>query len=210
MKTVTVVLAAASIAMLAAGCGSSNEKPESSETSKSQSGQSFASAAYKYAACIRGHGVPNFPNPQVHNGPSSHGISQAVPAGVGTSPKFAAAQKACKGLMPGPEGESATQHSAQQHSRANAMLAFAQCLRGHGLPSFPDPTAQGQISPTMIRAAGIDLRAPSFLAAAKACVGATHGLITLADVQEAIQRLGDTHARAGTGAAAGAGASAGG
>lgn len=199
MKTVTVILAAASIAMFAAGCGSSNEKPNSSETSQSQSGQSFASAAYKYAACIRSHGVPNFPNPQVHNGPGSHGISQAVPAGVGTSPKFAAAQKACKGLMPGPEGESAAQHSAHQHARANAMLAFAQCLRAHGLPSFPDPTAQGQISPTTIRAAGVDLQAPSFLTAAKACVGSTHGLITLADIQEAIHRLGDTHAPAGSG-----------
>lgn len=197
MKAITVILAATCGAMLAAGCGATNNKPSGGEAS--HSGQSFGSAAYKYAACIRSHGVPNFPNPQVINKPGSQGIRQAVPAGVGTSPKFAAAQKACKGIMPGPENETASQRSAHQQSQAKALLAFAQCLRGHGLSSFPDPTAQGQITPTMIKDAGVDLGAPSFLTDAKACVGKTNGLITLANVEEAVHRLGDGHTAAGSG-----------
>jgi hypothetical protein len=184
MKKITTILAAASIAMLAAGCGSTNNKPPSGAGPPSV--QSFASAAYKYAACIRAHGVPNFPNPQVVNSPGQHGIRQAVPAGVGTSPKFASAQKACKGILPTPENETAAQHSAQQRARAKYLLAFAQCLRAHGVQNFPDPGAQGQLTSTMIHAAGVDLQAPSFLTAAKSCIGATHGAITLAQVEEAI------------------------
>ncbi len=51
---------------------------------------------------------------------------------------------------------------------------------------FPDPTAQGQLTLAMIHAAGVDLQAPSLLTAAKACVGVTHGAITLAQVEQAI------------------------
>jgi hypothetical protein len=65
-------------------------------------------------------------------------------------------------------------------------LAFARCLRRHGLARFPDPNSQGQITRQMISAAGIDLHQPAVLSAAKACVGVTHGVITQADVDRAI------------------------
>jgi len=38
----------------------------------------------------------------------------------------------------------------------------------------------------MISAAGVNLKAPSFVTAAKGCVGVTHGAITMADVAEAV------------------------
>jgi hypothetical protein len=37
----------------------------------------------------------------------------------------------------------------------------------------------------MMSAAGVDLKAPSFFTAAKACVRVTHGAITLAQVAQA-------------------------
>jgi histone H3/H4 len=39
----------------------------------------------------------------------------------------------------------------------------------------------------MVTAAGIDLHTPAVLAAANACVGASRGTITKADVQQAIK-----------------------
>jgi hypothetical protein len=44
------------------------------------------------------------------------------------------------------------------------LLAFARCIRAHGVPSFPDPTSQGIALPT-----GFDLKSPQFHAATQAC-----------------------------------------
>jgi hypothetical protein len=46
-------------------------------------------------------------------------------------------------------------------------LAYAQCMRAHGLPSFPDPQSNGAFNST--RANGSDFTGPRFLAANKAC-----------------------------------------
>lgn len=210
MNRTVAALAAAGLAILAAGCGSAAKHPPASGSQQSQSPEAVARDAYRYAACIRAHGVPSFPEPKVSVSPGHQGIRQAVPAGVGTSPKFAAAQKACKGIMPEPENETAAQRSAREHERATHMLAFAQCLRAHGVQSFPDPGAQGQLTLAMIRAAGVDLQAPSFLSGAKACLGATHGLITLAQVEEAVHHPAEAEAGGSGGPGEGSSGGAGG
>jgi hypothetical protein len=47
------------------------------------------------------------------------------------------------------------------------MLAFASCMRSHGVPSFPDPNSQGLIPlATMNR---IDPSSPAVLSAFKTC-----------------------------------------
>lgn len=63
-----------------------------------------------------------------------------------------------------------------------ALLALARCVRGHGFPSFPDPTSSGQVTYEMLANAGINLRQPAALQAADACVSVTHGVITKATV----------------------------
>jgi hypothetical protein len=63
-------------------------------------------SALKMAACMRTHGVPNFPDPKVSTGPGGRGItmsigSQAAAGGPGklapASPAFQKAQKECGG-----------------------------------------------------------------------------------------------------------------
>jgi hypothetical protein len=50
------------------------------------------------------------------------------------------------------------------------MLAFARCMRSHGVPSFPDPTFSA--SGAMRRAqAGVNLDSPAFDQAKAACGG---------------------------------------
>ena len=52
----------------------------------------------RFVACMRAHGLPTFPDPQVN----SSGIGMQLPKGIQPgSPVFRAAQQACKALMPG-------------------------------------------------------------------------------------------------------------
>jgi hypothetical protein len=169
---------AAAALPLATGCGGS----PSPAASQAQSSKTPAQQAFAYARCIRAHGVPAFPDPQVTTTPGSVGIRQGVPAAAGLSPAFPAAQKACRGIVPAPQNGG----SDAQGPHKQVLLAFAHCLRTHGVTGFPDPTATGQLSEEMISAAGVDIHAPSFLDAARACVGVTHGAITMAQVSQAI------------------------
>jgi hypothetical protein len=59
-------------------------------------------------------------------------------------------------------------------------------MRNRGFPNFPDPTVQGQLTPEMVTAAGISLHQPAVLDAGLACTSVTHGLLTRADVERAV------------------------
>jgi hypothetical protein len=162
--------------VVAAGCGSS--KPPAT-TTNGAAAKTPANAAYAYARCMRAHGLPGFPDPQVTTTANSGSIRIAVPSSVGNSPNFNPAQKACRAILPGPDNSS----PGEQQAHRQVMLAFAHCLRAHGLTGFPDPTHNGQLSLAMISAAGIDVRSSQFLRAGTACVGVTRGAITLAQVR---------------------------
>ena len=140
-----------------------------------------AAQAFAYSRCIRSHGVADFPDPKVTTTPGggSVGIAMVAPASVGNSPAFKTAEKACQGILPAPGSASSDGHGPSKQ----VLLAFARCLRSHGVSGFPDPNAQGQLPPQTISAAGVDVHTPQFLAAGKACVGVTHGQITVAEVQ---------------------------
>jgi hypothetical protein len=159
--------------VLAAGCGSTSSGPgvagagAPSTAAKSSSASSGQAGALAYSHCMRSHGIKDFPDP------NSNG-QIALSAGPGsdllpTNPQFNTAQQACKSLMPGPG-------AAQQHRDLAAALKFAHCMRSHGLPNFPDPTAQtgpqtqsqsggGKSQGTN----GVDPNSPQFKAANQAC-----------------------------------------
>jgi hypothetical protein len=179
----TVGLSAAVAALAVAGCGSSNS-PTTSTTAQSSGPQKSISAVYRFAACMRTHGVPNFPDPKVSVHPGGGSVAQAVPNNAVGTPAFKAAQKACQGILPPPQ--SPAQQAQQEREHGQVLLAFARCLRTHGVPKFPDPSSQGELSLQAVQAAGVDLHAPAVLTAARACVGVTHGQITMAQVQQAI------------------------
>jgi hypothetical protein len=179
----TVALPAAVAVLAVAGCGGSNS-PTTNTTARSSGPQKSISAIYRFAACMRAHGVPNFPDPKVTQRPGGGSVAQAVPSQAVGTPAFNAAQKACQGILPPPQ--SPAQQAQQEREHGQVLLAFARCLRSHGVPKFPDPDGQGQLSPQTVQAAGVDLHAPVVLSAAKACVGVTHGAITMAQVEQAI------------------------
>ena len=139
------VLAALTVVLLAA-CGGSS-KPSISGSPSGSSGKAFtASAAHEYPACMRDHGVTNFPDPQVNG---NHLTLQITPSII-ASPAFKSAQKACAYLLPAGAGQINGLSPAQQKARTEGLLAFAACVRKHGFPNFPDPTSQGQLTLEMI------------------------------------------------------------
>jgi hypothetical protein len=164
-------------AAVAAGCGSSPSHIPA-HAADNPGGQAFA-----YSRCMRSHGVADFPDPKVKTTPggTSVGITMMVPSSIGNSPAFKTAEKACQGILPGPGNNTSSDGGGPSKQ---ALLAFAQCRRRHGISGFPDPNAQGQLPPQTITAAGVDVHTQRFVAAGKACVGATHGEITDAEVEQ--------------------------
>jgi hypothetical protein len=180
MRRMTLVLVAAAAL---AGCGASKKPPPSS----SANGQTnIADAAYRYAACMRTHGVSDFPDPQVSSQGNQTSVRQMVPAGTAKSPAFKGAQRACASIMPGPGTANPAEEAQQRRLRTLGLLSFARCMRAHAVSSFPDPDAQGQISPQALASAGIDIHLPSVIQAAMTCVPASHGVLTRAAVAQAV------------------------
>ena len=129
------------ISLISAGCGSSAPAGTASSASVAGSGSGSRTGsasnggntnatkrekAVKFAECVRAHGVPHFPDPDT-SGSFNFGVD--VSAEV-----FTNAVNACKALQP--PGSLSSKRSPRQQS---AALRFAQCVRTHGVPDFPDP-----------------------------------------------------------------------
>jgi hypothetical protein len=111
--------AVAGIALLAA-CGGGS--------SKGQAASGPSDKALAFAQCMRSHGVPAFPDP---GKPVGNDVD-------GNSPQFLRASKLCDKLGHNPQGQLT---AARQQQLLSQGLKFAMCMRQHGLPGFPDPTA---------------------------------------------------------------------
>jgi hypothetical protein len=110
-----------------AACGSGGTSTTGTTAASTRYNQSL-----HFSACMRSHGVPNFPDPT-----SGGGISISSSSGIDPfSPAFKAAQSACGKLLPG-GGPGQGHPSAQAKAQ---MLAISQCMRAHGITEFPDPT----------------------------------------------------------------------
>jgi hypothetical protein len=143
-RTAAAIMATAVLALLAAACGGS---PASTAGGSPNAGGAASSpSAVGYSACIRSHGVPNYPDP---------GSSGALPKtdaqqlGVSTS-EYEAAQHACQHLLPVNSASLRQCEMAGVCTHAeiqqwlDAGLRFARCMRAHGVPNWPDPSVGPQ------------------------------------------------------------------
>ena len=79
-------------------------------------------------------------------------------------PALRSAEQTCKAYLP-PAGGPPPKVRAQE---LRQELAFARCMRAHGVPNFPDPSSSSsgaQAGPP----AGIDPQSPAFRSAARVC-----------------------------------------
>ena len=179
---VPLALASAAAALLVAGCGGTRPSATTGGGGPSGSGDR---AAYTFSRCMRQHGVANFPDPIVTSSGNQHSVIVHITPAINGSPQFKTAQHACGPILGGPNSVDAGLSPQQVAARVKGRLGFATCMRAHQVPTFPDPTSQGQLNLTMVRAAGINLHAPAVVAAARACVSASGGQITAAQVAQA-------------------------
>ena len=141
--TLAAIAVAVGLAAVTAGCGGSSgtgvasvgaNSPSTSTTSKASQQQDLLA----FSKCMRSHGAGGFPDPQRNpDGSYSYGsLSEVRKLVRGSKQAF----QACE-----PDLQAAGILAPQNIAKFRAeMLVFAQCMRSNGLPSFPDPTANGR------------------------------------------------------------------
>jgi hypothetical protein len=159
-RTAALVMVAA-VAMLATACGSSDPSSGSTPT---------YAQVLALAQCMRGHGVPSFPDPNTTGG-YSLGQNGSLTGAGGASidingSQVQAAYGDCRHLLPGGPSISQLEQIEQQEQQRQAqmlpvLLKYVQCMRSHGVPNFPSP---GQVKVTPI-----NVNSPQYVAAAGAC-----------------------------------------
>jgi hypothetical protein len=156
-----VITVMAGAALLAAACSGS---PSSTGSGGSpNAGGSATSQLVAYTECMRSHGVPEYPGPD--NSGQMPKITSGQQVGVSDS-RLTAAQGACQALWP---YQAPTQ--AQQRQQLTDDLKFAQCMRSHGVPDFPDPTSEpsGPRFVISVSRDGFDPHSPQIIAKAHEC-----------------------------------------
>jgi hypothetical protein len=127
--------------------------------------------AVKFAACIRSHGVPNFPDPNSQGVFSLSGSDATLPQ----TPQFQTASKACRSLL---HLRGTPPSPAESAKMLAQLLKYSQCMRSHGVTNFPDPTTSpggGVGLRVHVGPGGIDGTSPIFQRAQSACASLQPG-----------------------------------
>jgi hypothetical protein len=151
-----LTVAVVCVALSATGCGSGQSTPLFNATTA-------MSDALRIVACMRSHGVPNMPDPQVFHSNGKTGIVMPDPSSASNSPQFKSAQQACHALKSGAAISNTSQATSARAQRRRQAVAFAVCMRSHGASNFPDPNSQGLFT------SKLHASAPQVQAANKAC-----------------------------------------
>jgi hypothetical protein len=167
----TVAGAALAVTLLVGACGGGGGDPEgvASLTDTGQSGtggdgaattgkQDPQDAALDYAQCMREHGV-DMPDP----GPDGEIQLQVGPDD--DREKVQEAQEACKDIL---QDAGPRLSEEQQTVMQDALLAFAKCMREHGI-DMPDPQFGEGGMVTQQGSTGMDPDDPKFQEAQEAC-----------------------------------------
>jgi hypothetical protein len=176
-RTAAAIIATAALALLAAACTSGSPSSTGSGGSSSAGGSTNSPSAVGFSRCMRSHGVPNYPDPD-----SSGALPKTDPQRLGiSSSQLRAAQTACQDLLPSTGG------SVQQVQQCflagdcppavvqrllNVERRFAQCMRSHGVPHWPDPTIDSQGRPVFaisVSKDGFDPHSPQISAKGDEC-----------------------------------------
>lgn len=175
------MLVASALLVAACGGGSPNAGVAhlgSTTTATSTAGGSGAASAagssapgaqaLKFSACMRSHGEPSFPDPEISSSAGKTSVRVHVTPSSGIdpgSPTFQHAQQACKAFAPSEGGLRSGDRQLSAKEQAQ-VLQLAVCIRGHGEPNLPDPTFTGG-GVHLPRTVNTD--APKFKAAMQAC-----------------------------------------
>ena len=156
---------AAAVAVLATACGGGSAPSSASPPTYAQ--------VLALAQCMRGHGVPDFPDPNASGSytlTSNGSIEGAGGSSIDiNSSQAQAAYGDCRHLLPG--GPSISQLEQQEQQRQEKalpeLLKWEQCVRSHGVPNFN--LGLGGQSPAPGNSGAFNPNSPQFQAALSAC-----------------------------------------
>ena len=163
-----------------AACGSQQASPPVAHVARS-TGTAIASAPTNApllaTRCLRQHGLPNLPSPFLATSGPAKGQVVLDKQGLAAYPSSVVSQAtaACSAAMAALSGGPNAAPSAHE---LQALLAFAHCVRNHGVPNFPDPNSQGGFD---LAGTGINSHqlTSTELAAARTCLPTSHGQVHL-------------------------------
>jgi len=166
---------AAAVAAATTACGVHVHLGSSASTPSSASGPTYAQEL-ALAQCMRGHGVPDFPDPSASGGYTltSNGSLQGNGGAISIGgSQVQAAYGDCRHLLPGGPSIAQLEQDVQQEQQRQeqalpGLLKYSQCVRGHGVPNFPDPGQKGQSQPPG-NGGAVNLDSPQVQAALSAC-----------------------------------------
>jgi hypothetical protein len=147
-----------------AGCGASADGdgvataggPASSTATSGENSERESVLAY--SECMRDNGIPDFPDPEFGDDGEAR---LSAPEGMDRA-TVEAADKKCKRLLP--NGGQPVPPDPEMIAKTRA---YAKCMRDNGLPSFPDPGADGGIQ--IEGGPGLDPASQEFKAAEEKC-----------------------------------------
>jgi len=148
-------LAAATLAVMTAGCGAGLGLLGGTGRN-----------ALAYSGCMRSHGIPDFPDPMRGGFTANGNLSSMTVNGVTvkeSNAQYQTADQACQQYLGEGTGGGPPDPQLQK-----AALAYSQCMRSHGITSFPDPKVTGH-SIRVAVPAGTVANSPQFQAANSAC-----------------------------------------
>ncbi|MEO3972411.1 hypothetical protein [Streptomyces sp. CAU 1734] len=149
---------------LISGCSDSSGDGDDAKggSDSSPSANSAFDQALVFADCMRAEGVPDFPDPQQADG----GVRMNAGDVDTNSPQFQGAMEACRDKAP------QAQQGQEQGGKPldpTKVAAWAECIRGNGVPKFPDPEINGGQMALDFAGAGLRMGDPAFQKARAAC-----------------------------------------
>jgi hypothetical protein len=159
---------AAAVVVLATACGGGSAPSSASSPTYAQ--------VLALAQCMRGHGVPDFPDPNASGSYSLTSNGSIEGAGGSSidinSSQAQAAYGDCRHLLPGGPSISQLEQMEQQEQQEQQktlpeMLKWEQCVRGHGVPTFS--LGLGGQSPAPGKSGAFNPNSPQFQAAVRTC-----------------------------------------
>jgi hypothetical protein len=135
-------LSAGAILLLLAGCQSAAPGSSGLPASTTAGSPDLASLGHEYSQCVRDHGVPAYPDMVVIAGHLTLPDNTEGDAGSAALRAAPAAQQACQPILARLPAAAQKDQAPSAQDR-EALLKFAQCLRTHGIPEWPDPQADG-------------------------------------------------------------------
>ncbi len=168
LRRAAALAVAAAVAVLATACGGGSAPSSASPPTYAQ--------VRALAQCMRGHGVPDFPDPNASGGYTLTSNGSVEGAGGSSididSSQAQAAYGDCRHLLPGGPSISQLEQLVQQEQQRQEkalpeLLTWEQCVRSHGVPNFN--LGLGGQSPARGNSGAFNPNSPQFQAALSAC-----------------------------------------